>query len=299
MTNMGVSRIAWRSTTSGFGVGTMILQGGTFSFASNNSYFAISERIVTNLGTLVKYGAADVSFSTTSTTDAALQISRTKGTGTLRAVIDKTGFDAIRINSAGVALDVAGNSTLQVALNAGVMLSGSNSFQIIDVETGTVTGTWQNAPTALWTQTTNSSGVSVSLNSSFNRGSIDATIFDTTTNLSLASTIGFVDLQGVSNPLLLRLGLDSSSIAGNNLEAFLTDLSLAGYNPQAFGDYGVDITLDPLLNGGNYFAWDLSGYTHNSQTLQLTSITVIPEPSVALLGGLSSLLLLRRRRSAE
>lgn len=73
---------------------------------------------------------------------------------------------------------------------------------------------------------------------------------------------------------------------------------------------GSTVTYEAFINGGTAvktgtFNWSgtnenylnvFSNYTHNSGTLDNYSVTVIPEPSAALLGGLGMLALLRRRR---
>jgi len=308
MSGMGIGRIARRNDTQSSSIGTMIVESGKFTWQSE-TYFTVAERVSTDRGTFIKYGAADVSFSTESDTEPALMISRTNGNGTLRAVIDQTGFDPIRVQSSDHAFNAAGNSHFQVALDGGVMLSGTNAFQIVEsVEVddvrGSVTGDWGNVPGALWTTYTGEVvgsrdvwGVQIELDEDFNRGTLNASTIGNQLILSASSSVGYIGLNTVDlgNPLQLRLGIDPASIGASNLGDFIGDLAAAGYSPLAFGDHAVDIMLDPLLNGADYFAWDLSSYT-SSGPLQIESITVIPEPSTLALLGLMGASLLRRRR---
>jgi len=296
MTNMGVSRIAWRATTSGSAIGTMILESGDFSWQSDSSYFTASERISVNFGTLTKYGAANVSFSTGSTTEPALMFSRGNGNGTLRAVIDQTGFDPIRVQSSTHAFRTfdlinANNSTLQVALDGGVMLSGTDTFQIVesvevDEVRGSVTGSWSSLPASLWTVYTGEDGeevddrdvwgVQIELDAEYNRGTLNAATIGNEAVLTGPSSVGFIDLTNVNTGSLLqlRLGMDAASVGDSNLDDFIADLDAAGYSPQAFGNLTVVISLNPQANGAEYFAWDLSGYT-SSGPLEIESITVV------------------------
>lgn len=80
--------------------------------------------------------------------------------------------------------------------------------------------------------------------------------------------------------------------------------------PMMNGIYGFNYTAEPIDEGGNFhFAlnvfssgatdWDgnpLSYLTYELGDFKVTRLSSVPEPSVAVLGGLGALLLLRRRR---
>ncbi|MEI6647835.1 MAG: hypothetical protein WCP12_17495 [bacterium] len=169
-------------------------------------------------------------------------------------------------NSAGhisnVVFTALGNSgatlrdgaTLSVGLRGGVLLTGTNAFTLIQrVATPTDTG-WRVGPGPLWTDTTSSdkTKINIAMNSSANKGTINRG--GTVTFTPAAS--GYVALTNISTavPLLLQLQLTGGTLA--NLTNALTAAGIP-YQPGS-GGYNVRLTLNPVVSGAKYFAWDLS-----------------------------------------
>jgi len=226
-------------------------------------------------GVFTKYGAADVVFDLSN--DWRVGWANSNGHGTFRAVIDRTGFIPIDFKKGNLSLLVNGaTSVLQVGLDGGVMLSGSNSFDLITMGTGNVTGSWTTVPGQLWTQTTDNDGVSITLDTDFNRGTLDASNLGNQAVLTGPSSTGYIDLTNVNTGSLLqlRLDMDVDSVGVSNLNDLIADLEAAGYSPRASGNHAVVISLDPQANGADYFAWNLSGYT-GSGPLEIEAITVV------------------------
>jgi len=130
-------------------------------------------------------------------------------------------------------LNAAGNSNLRVALDGGVMLSGANTFQIVEsVEVddvrGSMTGSWSSLPASLWTTYTGEVvgdrdvwGMQVELDADFNRGTLDAaSASGNQADLTGPSSVGYISLTNVNtgNLLQLRLGMDAASVGPSNLD---------------------------------------------------------------------------------
>ncbi len=76
-------------------------------------------------------------------------------------------------------------------------------------------------------------------------------------------------------------------------------MSVPGFNPANYIGYGGSV--DAGATDGAWYTWgfhSMDNTTENHLYAMSGVITVIPEPSAALLGGLGLLALLRRRRSA-
>ena len=280
-------------------------EGGVGTLNVNAGNLSVTEFTQLLDGVLVLHGRADFSIGTTFTIGYGAG-----NEGVLRTVIGDSGFTPISIGTNLILERDGGESTLEVALDGGVLLSGSSSHTLLtyDGHHATVgTGEWTNLPESLWSTTPTASEVTVTLDTDYKRSTDKLDASNVGNSLQdVNSSIGYIELENVDTEkmLQLRLGMVESSVGGgedNNLTVFIEDLLAAGYSPVAFGDfasgdYAVDISLDPELNGAAYFAWDLSEYT-SSPALEIESIMVIPEPSsiAILVLGLAAVIRLRLR----
>ncbi len=181
-------------------------------------------------------------------------------------------------------------ATLEVGLNGGVLLSGTNTFTILTRPSGTDTA-WGSGPGALWTDSTGTTKntLKVSLAAGADKGTLDAT---GSGSVSFgASNYGYVDLTHVNLAQPLELLVD---VTGGTLSNFTTALTNAGVTWAAnSGAYDLKLTLDPTVSGGTKFAWDLGKI---DAAMQMQSIAIIPEPaSFGLIAMGAAALMLRRR----
>lgn len=328
---------AWRHVSLEGSTGTYIIRNDAsllFDTDGGNEFFTIAGHGST--GTFVKYGSADVEIKGAygrSGSGSALTIARSGSdtSGTLRAVIDKTGFSPIRVSSGtgtndnALAIDYGGaKAHLDVRLDGGVMLSGTPKFQLIQVEQGGVIGdndSWESIPAHLWTVDTGAQGVSVTLDSNYLRGTLDTSDigeFEGTISMNEGEKVhGYVGISGLEaneeNLVQLALGFktDPTDHTKDDVD-FVTALGDAGYTVWDEADLeaafakldlgsvpantiGVDMTVEADDEGWATFAWDLEGY--NSEPLELSTLTVIPEPSsiAILVLGLAAVIRLRLR----
>lgn len=292
------------------GTGTLVVGNGgklVYNAAGNGPGLRFGNS--NGVGMFVVYGDSDIEIKgSTHGNQGSLQMGRSNGESTLRAVIDSTGFNSIKASGTnavtfGSALTGGaggGTSRLEVELDGGIML-GAASYRIIDVTSGNISGDWDFTPgeDTLWVSTTGDlaegKGVEVSLRSGHNLGKLDTSTLQNSVTISNKS-VGFIEMEDVDTEkiLHLRLGMYSGSV-GSNIDDLITDLGKAGYMPVKFEAYGVDISLDPKASGHEYFAWDLSGYT-SSGPLQIESITVIPEPSMLGMLAFAGFIVYWRRR---
>ncbi len=188
---------------------------------------------------------------------------------------------------------------LRAGLRGGVMLSGVNSFHLL--EAASFSGGWTATPSALWTTdiANNINGtrdaVRIALDSEYNQGTLDVALAKNRLDLSELK-IGYVNLSNVGSTLEIGLDFGDAGVdfVHDDLNLFKAGLTAAGIDwTTGYGVYEVGLFLDPSISGGSYFAWNLSDYG----TLELHGIAnVIPEPSGLMLLGLAGLALLRRRR---
>jgi hypothetical protein len=177
-------------------------------------------------------------------------------------------------------------TTLDVGLNGGVLLSGTDKFTLVTRPSGTDTA-WGTGPGALWTDTSTSTAISVTL-AGAGLGSLD---FSNPIALTFAnSAYGYVGLTNTNLTQPFTLGL---AVSGGTLSNFTTALSSAGIDWSAgTGGYDVNLTMNPAVSGGTVFAWDLQSI---DPAMGVVGIAVIPEPSGVLLVGFIGLVLVLRR----
>ena len=229
-------------------------------------------------------------------------------------------------------MTLGANAHLDVAFPGGLMLSPTDEYDLISYG-GNLSGSasWNTEPGDLWDTTTGAGAVSVKLSESHQRGTLklDAAEIGSQSwlggeeNDRVQYVDGHVDVEnlegGTGNLIQLALAFanDPSNYTDEDGVDFVTSLQLAGYvvwgqggdqrslpldliNGYGAADLGRLVGVDVWVTMGaedtdGHFAWDTARYT-NGSSLQLESITVIPEPSTLALLGLAGLLLMKRRR---
>ncbi len=164
---------------------------------------------------------------------------------------------------------------LRVGLRGGVMLSGVNSFHLL--EAASFSGSWGTTPGGLWTTDIANDingtrdAVRVTLNNSDNKGTLSRGGGVT----FASSAYGYVALSGVALNEPLKLHLD---ITGGTLANLTDALTAAGIIWQAgSGGYDLMLTLDPATSGATYFAWDF-GPIDGAMSLQ--GLQIVPKGTV-------------------
>ncbi len=252
--------------------------------------------------------------------------------GTFRAWLDGSEFNTVTASGGGGHLNLGANAHLDVAFPGGLMLSPTDEYDLISYG-GNLSGSasWNTEPGDLWDTTTGAGAVSVKLSESHQRGTLklDAAEIGSQSwlggeeNDRVQYVDGHVDVEnlegGTGNLIQLALAFanDPSNYTDEDGVDFVTSLQLAGYvvwgqggdqrslpldliNGYGAADLGRLVGVDVWVTMGaedtdGHFAWDTARYT-NGSSLQLESITVIPEPSTLALLGLAGLLLMKRRR---
>ena len=167
------------------------------------------------------------------------------------------------------------NAKLNVGLNGGVLLSGTNQYTIISRVTGGDTA-WQSGPGPLWTDSTVSTNsttkgqIKIALNGSADQGGLNYRGANSQDFTGAAQ--GYLDLSNVdaTQPMTMYM-----NVSGGTLSNFTNALTSAGITwGNATGDYNLVLTLDPSISGSNYFAFDLAsidaGMTVNSLAVDST-----------------------------
>lgn len=146
-------------------------------------------------------------------------------------------------------------SNLDVSLRGGVLLSGTNTFTLIQRISGTDTA-WGTGPGALWTDSTtgNKSAIRVTLAGAADKGSLDCSL-NTSTSFT-ATAYGYLDLTNVDTGKPLEIALELGAGTLGDLTAALDDAGIAWRTSRPGAD--IVLTLDSSVSGDKYFAWDLS-----------------------------------------
>ncbi len=277
------------------------VSGGSITTSSANSglYFR-SATVSVGSRFEVRGSGASLNFSSFRNNDTGVDIVRP----TFAFVLDNSSQHISTINLAANGTSGAtlrANADIEVSLAGGVLLSGTDSYTVIQRVSGTDTA-WNNAAslTGLWVDATDNTSsstkaqIKVGLNAAVFQGNLDA-LGDSPLSFGPA-THGYVTLDGVGGQSF-QLALD---IAGGTLANFTSALTEAGIGWTAgTGDYEVILNLGAAISGGNYFAWDFS-MIDNAMGLQGVEFVAVPEPSsfAALAGlGVLGVVMLRRRRA--
>lgn len=279
-----------------------IVSGGTINatIGSNGLYFTGATAGAGSTFT-VKGSAATINFSSYRNDDTGSVIKPT-----FAFELNNTANHISTINFAangisGATLRTTAN--LQVSLAGGVLLSGANTFTVIQRQTGATDTAWSNSAslTGLWKDATvnTNSTTKADIKIGFNGAAAGTLDVAGLTPISFTpATLGYINLTNASGTM--QLGLD---ITGGTLSNFTNALTGSGIGWTAgSGAYDVIITLNPSVSGGNYFAWDFTNIDGAMQLQGLSPVAPVPEPaSYAILAGLGVLgfVSLRRRRRSQ
>lgn len=276
--------------------GTYQISGGNMSVGSNSTlamYFNGAN--ATSLGSafrVVGSGAQSINFG-----GLRYQTTDDQNKAVWGFNLDNSGNHITKLNflGNGNAGGAFRRGTLEVRLEGGIMLSGTNSFVLLEAPFISTTSNYTNSAdytggtAKLWTQgivDSTRDQLTVTLNTSASKGGLD---FLGTQSLSFApANYGFVELANINLDQTLELSLD---VTGGTLAQFTDALTSAGIVWSAGGGgYDVVLTLNPSISGGSRFSWDLASIDP-SMGVQAVALGAVPEPStwgflaIALVGA--------------
>jgi fibronectin-binding autotransporter adhesin len=256
--------------------GTYRISGGSVTTTSTASGLYFKSANATAGGTLQVVGSnATINFGSfrNDITAASGNV-----TPTFSYILDNSAAHISTVNFAANGITGATlrtNAKLNVGLNGGVLLSGTNQYTIISRVSGTDTA-WQSGPGPLWTDSTVSTNattkaqIKIALNGSADQGGLNYRGANSQDFTGTAQ--GYLDLSNVdaTQPMTMYL-----NVSGGTLSNFTNALTSAGVTwGNATGDYNVMLTLNPSTSGSNYFAFDLAsidaGMTVNSLAVDST-----------------------------
>lgn len=254
--------------------GAFTIRGGTLRAAS-----------ITDSGTgvastlRIQGGAATI--------DVNGSFSFTDADSTIIAEVGSGGLSPISVTGTATA-DLGTSTDLKAGVYGGFAYNPSNSFTVLQLASGSITGSFVDQAAPLWTLTQNPTQVSLSLAPGAEKPQL---LLSTHLLTGLNDPYGWLEVvKGDFSLSSFGVRLD---LAGNgsatNLATWMTEAGL-----DATGD---DATHSVVLRGlttptgsPSYFFWDLRDF--NAQygaNLALTGISLVPEPSTWLLLALGLL----------
>ena len=244
--------------------GTYQISGGNLSITGNptNSLFFAGANATSLGGTfrVVGSGAQTINFGGLRYSNNTLD----SGKATWGFNLDNSANHITKLNF--VANGNAGGyyrlGTLDVRLEGGVLLSGTNSFVLLEAPSVTTLSNYANSAdytggtAKLWTQglvDSTRDQITVTLTG----GGAGTLNYTGVNSLTQNGTVyGYVNLGNVtmSEPMTVYLKTN-----GGTLSNFTSALTNAGVSwSSATGDYDVALSLTPSTSGGTYFAYDLA-----------------------------------------
>lgn len=299
---VGANRSTGSSGSARVNNATYTISGGTLNIAGN-----LSQATTSTTGTLGSVnGTTKVVGSAASISvggNVVLNHDGSKNTSTLSFAIDNGGVSKINVTGTGTAA-LAG--TLKAGFKGGMALTATDSFTLIETNTGNITGSFGTGPDAgLWSVATSSvgsgrDGVVLSLAGAAGKGAITFSGSATGTTFA-ASSAGFVTIDGfgIGDDVSLYLAADAGT--GKTVADLVTYLNTNGIAATAVSEDGYSILVTTEASAASsWFAWDLRDFNADAM---LSGVGVggsaIPEPSsAAMLLGVGALVAvaLRRRR---
>jgi autotransporter-associated beta strand protein len=241
-------------------------------------------------------GTVNFTTGTWTTNNKAINIGSSGNAGTVRLSNSLSTTGAVNVNygtfqvnstlgGSGSAVTVASGATLQgtgtisksVTINAGGTLAAGNSIESLATGDLTMVGA------AIFAYEMNNDAVAGVA------GDLTAVTGNLTLDSGNVSILNLYELGAGSWTAGEKLTLIAYSGSWNNGLFSYNSSTLADDSTISFSGANWTFNYNDTSAGGNYTG-DLTGMT------SYITMTVIPEPSVALLGGLGFLMLLRRRR---
>ncbi|AHF88987.1 hypothetical protein OPIT5_00555 [Opitutaceae bacterium TAV5] len=195
---------------------------------------------------------------------------------------------AFTLDDGGVStINVTGNATLAGTLNAGLKggltLTRTNEFTLVNAG-GTLTSDFATGPdSSLWTTTTASDALKLTLASSARKATL-AAVDNTTvgTGAFAAATTGFVEITGLAAGQELTLYLNADAGTGktiDDLAAWFTDNGVAATALAGMDGYNLSISKT-AADSTAWLAWDLSAFNADATLSAIGLATAaVPEPA--------------------
>jgi hypothetical protein len=279
---------------------TYTISGGTLAIAGN-----LTQATTSTTGTLGSVnGTTKVVGSAATITvggNVTLNHDGSKNTSTLSFAIDNGGVSKINLTGTGTAA-LAG--TLKAGFKGGIALTATDSFTLLEANTGNISGSFGTGPdSGLWTVATSSvgggrDGVTLALAGAANKGGIAFTGSSADASFSASST-GYVTFTGLGAGDDINLYLAASAGTGKSVSDLVTYLNSNGIAATAISENGYSVLVTTEASAASsWFAWDLRDFNADA-VLSGVGIggTAIPEPSTAaMLVGIGALAASAARR---
>jgi len=166
-------------------------------------------------------------------------------------------------------------ATLEVGLRGGVLLSGTDTFTLIERPGSSYLDYWGVGPGPLWTEAADGHILQIALNAEVAKGSLDASKVGASVGFAAAST-GYIALTGLSGKeTSLQLKLHWSAGSGASISDFTALIEAGGLSYREISATEIVLDLNPSVSGAKYFAWDLKD---SGSEAMIEGITVVHGP---------------------